>query len=179
MGILMKRLLLSLCLLAALARAEDPVLLEAQVRMIPKIMALDTRIASRTPNGRAVLAIVYDHKKATAQKFADTINRLYGGRVASLNFTALPLSSEEIAEHPEIAFAYLTPMSVSAVRRVAQWGQSQSVPVFSYDAGNLDNGILGAVAIERSTVIYLNRNVMRNGRFIFDDSLLQIARYVE
>lgn len=176
----MKSLILSLFLIGSIVQAEDPVLLDAHIRMIPKIMALDTKNNFRVHNGRAILAIVYDqNKKANAQKIADTVNRLYSGKVATLSFHAQAVSVDELVERSDVSFTYLIPMNTNAVRRAALWGQNQSVPVFSYDPGNLDNGILGAIAIERATVIYLNKNVMRSGKFIFDDSLLQIARYVE
>lgn len=167
-------------LLCTLLHGEEEVLMEAHIRMIPKIMALNTRIAALPSANKAVLGIIYDKtRKASAYKVADSINRLYNGKVASLSFIATPLSSDELVERRDVAFAYLMPMSATSTRRIGAWGTLHSIPTFSYDPDALESGILGAIAIERETVIYLNKTAIKNGRFRFDDSLLQMARYVE
>jgi len=38
---------------------------------------------------------------------------------------------------------------------------------------------LGSIAIERSTVIYMNKTVLKEGKFRFNDTLFQIARLIE
>lgn len=167
-------------LLCTFLHGEDEILLDAHIRMIPKIMALDTKIAALPSANKAVLGIIYDKpRKASAQKVAESINRLYNGKVASLSFVAIPLSSDELGERRDVTFAYLMPMSPLSTRRIGVWGALHSVPTFSYDPDALESGILGAIAIERETVIYLNKTAIKNGRFRFDDSLLQMARYVE
>ena len=160
--------------------AEDALLLNAHIRMIPKIMALDTQALSHNSSGKAILGIVYDdNRKNYAKKIADEINSNYAGNVGALPFVALAISVDELVIRRDIAFAYLVDMSKTSVNRVAPWGISSSVPVFSYNAQNLDLGILGTIVIERSTVIYINKNVLKAGKYRFNDSLFQIARLVE
>ena len=159
--------------------AEDSILLNAHIRIIPKIMALDTQALSHNTSGKAVLGIVYDDgHKNNAKKIADEINRNYNGNVGAIPFAAVPISVDELVIRRDIAFAYLIDMSHTSVNRVASWGNSNSVPTFSYNAQNLDLGILGTIVIERSTVIYINKNVLKAGKFRFNDSLFQIARLV-
>lgn len=143
-------------------------------------MALDTQALSHNPSGKATLAIVYDdNRKINAKKIADEINNNHNGHIGILPFVAIPVSVDELVIRRDIAFAYLIDMSKSSVNRVASWGTSSSVPTFAYNAQNLDLGILGTIVIERSTVIYINKNVLKAGKFRFNDSLFQIARLVE
>jgi uncharacterized membrane protein len=160
--------------------AEDTILLNAHIRMIPKIMALDTQALSHNPSGKATLAIVYDNnRRNNAKKIADEINNNYNGNVGVLPFVAIPLSVDELVIRRDIAFTYLIDMSKISVNRVAAWGSINNIPTFSYNAQNLDLGILGTIVIERSTVIYINKNVLKAGKFRFNDTLFQIARLVE
>ncbi len=160
--------------------AEDAILLNAHIRMIPKIMALDTQALSHSPSGKAILGVVYDdNRKNNAKKIADEINRNYNGNVGVLPFVAIPISVDELVIRRDIAFAYLIDMNKISVNRVAAWGNSNNSPTFSYNAQNLDLGILGTIVIERSTVIYINKNVLKAGKFRFNNSLFQIARLVE
>lgn len=162
------------------AYAEDSLLLNTHIRMIPKIMALDTQALSHSSSGKAVLSVVYDENhKNSAKKVADEINTDYDGHIGILPFVAIAISVDELMLRHDIAFVYLVEMRNSSVRRVAPWGILNSVPTFSYNSENLDLGILGAIAIERSTVIYLNKNVLKEGKFRFNDTLFQIARLVE
>lgn len=143
-------------------------------------MALDTQALSHNSSSKAILAIVYDdNRKSSAKKIADEINNNYAGKVGVLPFVALAISVDELLTRRDISFVYLIDMSKTSVSRVAPWGISSSVPVFSYNAENLDLGILGTIVIERNTVIYINKNVLKAGRFRFNDSLFQIARLVE
>lgn len=142
-------------------------------------MALDTQALSHNTSGKAILGIVYDDsRKINAKKIADEINNTYNGTVGTLPFIAIPISVDELVIRRDIAFAYLTDMSKSSVLRVASWSILNVCPTFSYNAQNLDLGILGTIVIERSTVIYINKNVLKAGKFRFNDSLFQISRLI-
>ena len=160
--------------------AEDTFLLNAHIRMIPKIMSLDTQVLSHNPSGKAILGIVYDdNRKNNAKKIADEINNNYNGNVGTIPFIAVPISVNELVIRRDIAFAYLIDMSQTSAYRVASWSISSNCPTFSYNSDNLDVGILGTIVIERNAVIYINKNVLKAGKFRFNDSLFQIARLIE
>lgn len=177
----MRRLVFLILTLVTLAGAEDAFILNTHIRMIPKIMALDTQLTASGANSKKILlGIVYDkHRKSTAQEIADSINTLYNGKVGALSFNAVAVSAAEFSERQDIAFAYLINMETASIRNVAIWGVTHSIPTFSYDADYLNLGVLGSIAIERTTIIYLNKKVMKTGKFRFHDSLLQLARYTE
>lgn len=174
------RILFFLILAFLTLKAEDTLLLNAHIKMIPKIMALDTRLSSRATSIKPVLAIVYEgNRKRIAENIADEITLVHNGKVANLSFTTMVLSVDELLLQRGISFVYLTKMSDASVRKIGTWGVSNSIPTFSYDISNIDNGILGSIAIERSTVIYINKTVLKEGKFRFNDTLFQIARLVE
>lgn len=177
MEVLMRFFILLFMVLVTL-KAEDIVLLNTHIRMIPKIMALDTRFSSIATN-KSVLAIVYDgNRKNNAVNIANEINLHYAGKVANVTFNAIALSSEELIQRRDITFVYLTKMSTNSVKKVADWGIINNVPTFSYDVADIEDGILGSIVIERSTVIYINRTVFKAGNFRFNDNLFQIARLI-
>ncbi|MFY9142033.1 hypothetical protein [Sulfuricurvum sp.] len=176
----MIRSVLILLLGFLLAEAEDPILLNAHIRMIPKIMALDTKITSKFTLNKANLAVIYDNnRKANAQKIADDMVQYYNGKVADIPFATIVLSADELANRHDIAFIYLTQMSTPSIKKVAKWGSTNSIATFSYNVGDLELGVLGSITIERSTIIYINKNVLKLGNLRFNDTLFQIAKLTE
>lgn len=161
-------------------KAEDTVLLNAHIKMIPKIMALDSRVATRGSTNKLLLVIVYEgNRKKIAQNIAEEIDFTHNGKVANISFNTAVLSVEELLSRRDISFVYLTKISTPSVRKIATWGINNTIPTFSYDVSDLEEGILGSIAIERSTVIYINKTTLKEGKFRFNDTLFQIARLTE
>lgn len=174
------RFLLVFSFLFHLAYAEDTVLLNTHIRMIPKIMALDAQVLSHNSSGKAILAVVYDdNHKNSAVQIAEEMNSYHNGKVGPLPFIAVALSIEDLLTHRDIAFAYTTPMSSTSITHLAKWGIMYNVPTFSYDPSDLEYGILGSIVIERNTIIYISKNALKTGKFRFNNALFQIVRLVE
>lgn len=175
------RVLFLLIIGFVIAFAHETFILNAHIRMLPKIMALDTRLTSKTDSSKVIFAVVYDsNRKSDAQFIADEINKLHNGKVSNIHFTALPFSINEVIERKDIAFVYLIQRCNSkSLKKIAAWGINNSIPTFSYDVADLESGILGSIAIERSTIIYINKKSLKEGRFHFDETLYQIARLIE
>lgn len=161
-------------------KAEDAVLLNAHIKMIPKIMALDSRLAAKGPSAKALLAIVYEgNRRKMAQNIADDIHQIHNGKVSTIGFDTIVLSVEELLSRRDITFVYLTKTSTPSARKIAAWGINNTIPTFSYDVSDLEEGILGSIAIERSTVIYINKTTLKEGKYRFNETLFQIARLTE
>ena len=178
------RILFFLILTFLTLKAEDALLLNAHIKMIPKIMALDSRLSSRASSIKPVLAIVYEGNRKRmaeniAENIAEEITLTHNGKVANLSFSTIVLSVDELLLRRDISFVYLTKMGNASVRKIGVWGVSNTIPTFSYDVSNIDDGILGSIAIERATVIYINKTILKEGKFRFNDTLFQIARLVE
>lgn len=163
------------------SKADESFLMQTHIRMLPKIMALDTRLASKGPSSKLILAIVYDsNKKTNAQFIANEMNKIHNGKVSNFTFTALPISVDELMTRKEIAFVYsIQHTNAQSIKKVAAWGIANTVPTFSYDVNDIELGVLGSIAIERSTIIYINKNTLKEGKYRFNDTLFQIARLVE
>ncbi|MDD2781334.1 hypothetical protein [Sulfuricurvum sp.] len=143
-------------------------------------MALDTRLVSKESSNKSILAIVYEgNRKNIARTIADEINQQHNGKVANMNFTTIAIPLEELVLRRDISFVYLTQMSTSSVRKIAQWGIENTIPTFSYNTSDLEEGVLGSIAIERSTIIYINKTTLKKGNFRFNDTLFQIVRLLE
>jgi len=164
-----------------IASAHESFIVNGHIRMLPKIMALDTRLKSKTDSSKVIFAVVYDlNRKSDAQFIADEINRFHHERVSNIPFTAIALSVNEVTERKDIAFVYMIQKcSSKSLKQVASWAIENSIPTFSYDVADLESGILGSIAFERSTVIYINKKTLKEGKFHFDGTLYQIARLIE
>jgi hypothetical protein len=161
--------------------ANESFVINTHIRMLPKIMALDSRLTSKTDSSKIIFAVVYDlNRKSDADAIADEINRVHNGKVSNISFTAIALSVNEVTERKDISFVYVTQKcNTKSLKKVASWGIENSIPTFSYDVSDLEYGILGSVAIERNAIIYINKNTLKEGKFHFDKTLYLIARLVE
>lgn len=174
----MRKLLLFLFGLNIWLHAQESMLLETQIKIIPKIMLLNSKIAAKT--SKAILGVVYDNGfQYRANNIASAINTLYGGKIGHIFFEAVAVSVEELSQERKIDFVYMSSVSDESARRCAAWGVLMRVPVFSYDVSDLENGVLGSVSIERNTVIYISKSVLKAAQFEFKDSFYQIARLIE
>jgi hypothetical protein len=174
------RLLVLLFISFLSLHAEDALLLNAHIKMVPKIMALDTRLSSKGSSSKPLLVILYEgNRKIIAENIAKEITLHHNGKVANINFNVIALNINELSARRDVSFAYLTKMSEPSVKKVAMWGIANTIPTFSYDVSDLDNGILGSIAIERQTIIYINKNTFKEGKFRFNDTLFHIVRLIE
>jgi len=175
------RIILFLIFGFLISSAHESFILNGHIRMLPKIMALDTRLTSKANSSKVIFAVVYDsNRKSDAQFVSEGINRIHHEKVSNIPFTAIALSVNEVTERKDIAFVYMIQKcSSKSLKKVAAWGIENSIPTFSYDVADLEYGILGSIAFERSTVIYINKKTLKEGKFHFDGTLYQIARLIE
>lgn len=177
---ILMRIVLGLLLIWFSCLATDESLLfNANVRMIPKIMALDSRLSGKST--KSTLAIVYDsNQKNSAFIMAEQMNRLYNSKVSNISFNAVAISAEEAMSRKDIHFVFWFQKGNSPLtKKIAVWGMTNSIPTFSYDTNNLEYGILGSIAIERSTILYINKSTLKAGKYYFNETLFQIARFIE
>lgn len=159
--------------------ANESFIINTHIRMLPKIMALDTRL--KASSSKAIFAVVYDsNRKVNAELIADEINKFHNGKVSNIPFIAIALSVNEVTERRDISFVYVTQKcNTKSLKKIASWGIENSIPTFSYDVSDLEYGILGSVAIERNAIIYINKNTLKEGKFHFEGTLYQIARLIQ
>lgn len=173
----MLRLLIFFIVFHTFIHAEDQMILNTHMRIIPKIMALYP-ITKKTDT--AILAIVYtDGHQKIAEKVAMQINETYRGKAGGFAFKALPVASNKLNNVANITFIYILKMNPADVSALTSWATANTIPTFAYDVSDLTYGALGSISIERSTVIYISKSVLKNGKFRFDDSLFTLTRLIE
>lgn len=160
--------------------AENILLLDTQIKMIPKIMALDSDINQYNDTSTAMLGIVYDDGRSKfATNVAEKINLYYKGKVGSLKFTAVAIHIDELSARRDLSFVYLLDASQSSILQAIAISKEKKIPSFVYNIADLSLGALGSISIERSTIITLNKNTLKSGNYHFNDALYQMARWTE
>lgn len=176
----MIRFLITLLSIFALAYGEDPLLLNAQIQMLPKIMALNTDLTTHSGSSKTLFGVIYDDdRRAFALSVTDKINAYHKGQVGSLKFTAVAIHINELSARRDLSFLYLLEASQASILKAIAHSKEKKIPAFVYNIVDLPLGALGSIAIERSTIIYLNKNTLTLGEYHFNDSLYQMVRWVE
>lgn len=171
----MRRILFTLLLFISMLEAKETMRLDTHIRIIPKLISL-CHANIKEP---LTMAIVYDdNRKASAQTIASQMNALHSNRSGSLPFNAVALSVNELSAAKNIGFIYLLSMQQESVRKIVTLSQKLSIPTFSYNMNDLENGVLGSINLERSTVIYMSKSALRTGQFYCSDSLLSMVKFV-
>jgi len=174
---MLRLLLLSFCLVPFLF-AENSLLLNTQIRMIPKIMALNTDILRKSISSDIIIGVISD-SKGLSSEIATKINNYYKGQVGNLKFTAEAITTNELFARRDLSFVYLLDASQSTVVQTIALTKEKKIPSFVYNITDLPLGALGSISIERSTVITLNKNTLKSGNYHFNTALYQMVRWIE
>ena len=62
---------------------------------------------------------------------------------------------------------------------IATIAREKGIISFSYDINNLKKGLMFSLVIEKSTVLYLEKENLHTKKIDFVDALLQMVRFVE
>ena len=65
------------------------------------------------------------------------------------------------------------------IKKVAKIATEKGIVAFSYDLDHLKDGLLFSLLLEKSTVLYLNKENLDTQKIDFVDSLLQMVRFVD
>lgn len=176
----MRRFLILYFYISTVLFAENTLLLDVQTRMLPKIMALDSDIKNHSNSSKVTLGVIYDDdRRVFALSVTDKINTYHKGQVGSLKFTAVAIHINELSARRDLSFLYLLEASQTSILEAIAHSKEKKIPAFVYNIADLPLGALGSIAIERSTIIYLNKNTLTLGDYHFNDSLYQMVRWVE
>ncbi|OHE04766.1 MAG: hypothetical protein A2513_00360 [Sulfurimonas sp. RIFOXYD12_FULL_33_39] len=175
-----KIILLYLTLLnIAFAYNYDDVLLKAQASIFPKIMLLDKKVEDKLIRGEIVYTIVYDkYDYNKALEVGGYINETYKGYFHKYKYKINFVDVLELSDKTEASAIYVLNVE-KETQKVADIAKKKGVISFSYDIGNLKNGLMFSLVIEKSTVLYLKKENLYNQKVEFVDSLLQIVRFTE
>ena len=157
----------------------DELLLKAQASIFPKIMLLDKKIEKKLIKNKLVYTIVCDEsdyetalhvKQYIDNKFKGHFDR-YPYEVQIVDFSHLGMQT------PASAF-YVLNSSKENIAKVAKIARKKGVITFSYDLENLKEGLLLSLLIEKSTMIYLNKENLRDD-VDFVSFLYQMVKFLD
>jgi len=69
--------------------------------------------------------------------------------------------------------------SNKGIEKVANIAKEKGIIAFSYDINNLKQGLLFSLMLEKSTVLYINKENLYIQKVDFIDSLLQIVKFMK
>lgn len=175
----MKRILIILILSAAgWSASYDPFLLETQLTLLPKIAVLEKNLLPRNTSPIKIL-IAYDRvDDDTAASCIKILMNKFNGQLNGrpISVTALPFDKVDGAYH----LIYALKGSLSQLKKVQNTAGSSGAVTALYEADKLgDDGFLLSVQMERTPIILINAKVLRENRFSFPDSLLEITRIIQ
>jgi hypothetical protein len=172
----LKQILLALLLsVIGWCASYDPFLLDTQLSLLPKIAMLEKSVSqSKTP---MKILIVYDRAdEATAASCSQTMVGKFNGRpvvVSRLPFDRLEGSG---SYHLVYALKGSAPQLKKVYNAFAPSGALTTL----YDGDKLrESGFLLSVQMQRTPIILINAKVLRENRFSFPDSLLEIAKIID
>jgi hypothetical protein len=175
----MRIVLLLLCWATLSATYYSPLQLNAMTIIFPKLLLLKKSPKSLLADGHIRFYILYEPEDRTvAEQIKARLKRLYPDTIEGYPFEATMLQYSQVNEATD-ASALLMLYSEKRMAQAAAFAQKHGIVTFAYDAADLDKGLLFALGIERSTIIYLNRDALSKYKIQFSDVLYQIVRFVD
>lgn len=141
---------------------------------------LEKNIVLNQNNSPVKILIVYDRGDEEA---AATCNKIlstkFNGRLNGHPIVVTTLSFDKLEGSGGYHFIYALKGSISQLKKLHSSVGSSGAVTALYDADQLkDNGILLSIQMERTPIILINAKALRENRFSFPDSLLEIARII-
>ncbi|WP_373002455.1 hypothetical protein [Sulfurimonas sp.] len=157
----------------------NDILLKAQASIFPKIMLLDKKLKNKLIDGKIVYTITYDKSDLhTAQEISKFIDKNYDGYFDKYPYKINLVEFSDLSNDTKSSAIY-TLNSDTHINKVARIAKENGVISFSYDIQNLKKGLLFSLMLEKTTVLYLNKEDLNKTKIDFVDSLLQMVRFID
>jgi len=157
----------------------DELVLKAQASIFPKIILLDKKIDNKLIDGKIVYTIVYDKADyQTALSIKKFIDKNFNGRLDTYNYKINLVDFENFSMKTEASAIYVLNLKES-IGKIAAIAKKKGIISFSYDINNLKKGLMFSLVIEKSTVLYLEKENLYTKKIDFVEALLQMVRFVE
>lgn len=159
----------------------DLFLLETQLALLPKIAMLEKNIVFPSSKSPMKILIAYaPDDQDTSATCAKILMNKFSGHLNGhpIIVTALPFT--KIDPSASYHLIYALKANGTQLKKLTHTFQTSDTITALYDADKLkDTGFLLSIRMERTPVILVNAKVMRESRFSFPDSLLEMARIIE
>lgn len=153
----------------------DPFLLNTQLSLLPKIAMLEKNLS----RSKAPLKILIAYDRDDEHTAASCARRLMN-QSCSRPISVSKLSFDKLEGSGPYHLVYALKGSMQQLKKVRQTFDSAATLTALYDGDKLcESGLFLSVQMERSPIILINAKTLRENRFTFPDSLLEMARIVE
>lgn len=157
----------------------DELLLKAQASIFPKVMLLDRKIEDKLIDGEIIYTIVYDKSDFyTALEIKKIIDSNYKGYFDKYKYKIILVDFSDFSSNTKTSAIYVL-NSDKNIKKVANIALVKGIIAFSYDTRNLKKGLLFSLMLEKSMVLYLNKESLYTKKIDFVDSLLQMVRFID
>lgn len=163
------------------ASSYDPFLLDTQLSLLPKIAMLEKNILLSNNKSAIKILIAYDFGDSdTAVSCTKIIMNKFNGRLNGHPITVTALPFDKIDDSVSYNLVYALKASLPQLKKARNAISSSGTVTAMYDADKLaESGFLLSIQMERTPVILINAKALRENRFSFPDSLLEIARIIQ
>ena len=157
----------------------DDLLLKAQASIFPKIMLLDKKIENKLIEGRIIYTIVYEKNDYnTALEITKFIDENYNGHFNGYAYKINLVEFSDLSSMTQASAIYIL-NSDKDIKKVADIARKKGIIAFSYDVKNLKAGLLFSLMLEKSTVLYMNKENLYIQKVDFVDSLLRMVKFID
>ena len=157
----------------------DDIMLKAQTSIFPKIILLDKKIENKLIDGKIVYTIVYDKKDySTALSIKEYINKNFKGHLGTYDYIINLVDFASFSEKTKASAIYVLNLK-ERIEKIATIAREKGIISFSYDVNNLKKGLMFSLVIEKSTVLYLEKENLYSKKIDFVEALLQMVRFIE
>jgi hypothetical protein len=142
-------------------------------------MLLDKKLKNKLIDGKIIYTIVYDKSDyLTALEISNFINTKYKGHLDKYTYEINLVDFSDFSQKTEASAIYVLNLG-EYVKKVATIAKRKGIISFSYDINNLKKGLMFSLSIEKSTILYLERENLYMQNVDFVDSLLQMVRFID
>ena len=155
------------------------VLINAQISIFPRILLLDKGVEKKLIDSKIVFTIVYEERDYdTALEISKKIDKNYQGKFDKYEYVVNLVEFKNLTKDTK-ATAFYTLNSSKHISKVANIAKEKGIAAFAYDTNNLKQGLLFSLVLEKSTVLYLNKDSLQSNKINFVDSLYMIVKFIE
>lgn len=157
----------------------DPFLLNTHLSLLPKIAMLEKGLVSHSKSTLKILIVYERGDEGTAELCTKILMTKFNGKVNGHSITVTTLPFDKLDSSNSYHLIYALKASLSQLKKVHNAVGSSGAITALYDADKLgDDGLLLSIQMERAPVILINSKALRENRFSFPDSLLEMARLI-
>lgn len=157
----------------------NELLIKAQNAIFPKILLLDKNLDQKLVDGEISYTIVCETSDYhTALALKEQMDKRYRQRLGGYPFKVRVVRFEEFTAQNRTTALYVL-NSENDIDNVTRLARESGIITFAYDMAKLKEGVLLSLVVEKSTIIYLNKNSLPDYNIDFVDSLYQIVKFME